>query len=211
MLLKVCERCVDLFFPPNETEKVLRKISVETIYLKCQKNITDSEDIYSIFSYKDVFIKDAIYELKNNRNKYAIKLFGELLYTEIIYFLEESLLISQDSIEITFIPQHKNTFLDKGYNQAKDLVEEIAKKNKEVFIKLDVLKKIKKTKPQHEISNKKERLKNLQDVFICTENISNKIIILIDDVTTTGATIKEVRRQLLAAGASKVVCFTIAH
>jgi competence protein ComFC len=41
--------------------------------------------------------------------------------------------------------------------------------------------------------------------------IKNKNIILIDDVTTTGATLSEARKVLKQAGAKKVIAFTIAH
>jgi predicted amidophosphoribosyltransferase len=36
-------------------------------------------------------------------------------------------------------------------------------------------------------------------------------IILIDDVTTTGATLLEARKKLLTSGALHVIAYTIAH
>jgi len=43
------------------------------------------------------------------------------------------------------------------------------------------------------------------------ECAKNKNIILIDDITTTGATLNEARRTLKKSGARKVIAFTVAH
>jgi competence protein ComFC len=215
MLIKVIDYFLDILFPPSETEIILKRITTETIYKKCQKNNESGQDnMFSIFKYKDLFIKDCIYELKNNKNKHAIRIFSEILKEEIIYYLEENLIDVDNLITVTWVPQHKSTYLDKGYNQAEELVKAICSSSPQIFQKVKLLIKTKKTKPQHEIKNKKERLKNLNGVFeISNPNlqISNALIILIDDVYTTGATLKESRRVLLQNGASKVVCFTIAH
>lgn len=43
------------------------------------------------------------------------------------------------------------------------------------------------------------------------ETIRGKNIIIIDDITTTGATITEAKKVLLKAGAREVIAFTLAH
>ena len=56
-------------------------------------------------------------------------------------------------------------------------------------------------------------MKNLIGSFIVKnkEEIKNRNIILIDDITTTGATLNEARKTLKKAGAKKIVAFTVAH
>lgn len=216
MLKKIVQEILDIFFPPNEIEKILRKISIETIFNKCAKNYEiNNTQIHTIFKYKDPFIKDAIYEIKNNKNKNAINLFSKILLDEIINYIEENIISVEYKIPITWIPQHKSTFKEKGYNQGQELAAALCAAAPFLFEFQNILIKSKKTKPQHLIKNRKERLKNLKDVFEINKEkkfqIKNKTIILIDDVYTTGATLLESRQTLLNNGAKKVICFTIAH
>ena len=69
-----------------------------------------------------------------------------------------------------------------------------------------------KTKPQVEFSGK-ARLKNVKGAFRVThpEKIVGKKIVLIDDVMTTGSTLKECALVLLQAGAKSVDTLTVAR
>lgn len=216
MLIKILEMLMDILFPPTETEKLLREIKSETIYEKCQKERGDvGYNIFSIFKYKDPFVEDSIVEIKKNKNQNAIDIFAELLSVEIIFYLEDHLINTDYKIPITFVPQDRNTFMEKGFNQGEELARTIVRANNKIFELKTLLLKTRKTKPQHQTKNRKQRLKNIIGAFeinpIEKKYLKGKIIIIVDDVVTTGATLNEARRQLLAAGASSVICFTIAH
>ncbi len=68
------------------------------------------------------------------------------------------------------------------------------------------------TTPQIELSGDKRR-KNVCDVFSCTnqEIILGKIIILVDDVATTCATLEECAKVLRASGARQVWGLVVAR
>jgi predicted amidophosphoribosyltransferase len=73
------------------------------------------------------------------------------------------------------------------------------------------LSKQKDTAPQTTLS-KERRLKNIAGSFNADKNIiTGRNIILIDDVLTTGSTIKEAETTLKKAGAKNVLCVSLAH
>jgi predicted amidophosphoribosyltransferase len=63
------------------------------------------------------------------------------------------------------------------------------------------------------MKNRSERLRNPKDSFriLYPEKIAGREILLLDDVVTTGATLREAKRVLKSAGAKKVHCFALAH
>ena len=57
--------------------------------------------------------------------------------------------------------------------------------------------------PQNKLS-RKERLKNLKGVFEPEKDVKDRIVMVVDDVYTTGATMNEMAKTLLKAGAKEV-------
>jgi predicted amidophosphoribosyltransferase len=87
--------------------------------------------------------------------------------------------------------------------------------DKEISFRLEsnILSKPRETEHQAHIENRTERLKNIIGSF-GVKNISiikNRNIILIDDITTTGATLAEAKKTLKQSGAKKIIAFTVAH
>lgn len=111
---------------------------------------------------------------------------------------------------IQVVPLSQSKYQSRGFNQAMM----IAKYFKKVlnFPIINILKRSHEALAQAQIKTKKSRLKNVRNVFITTKqiDIKNKTIILVDDVITTGATLKEACKILKKAGASKVYALTLA-
>lgn len=109
------------------------------------------------------------------------------------------------------VPLHYSRLFQRKYNQSAILAAELSKiVNLPVYYK--VLKKAKSTLPQVQC-NAKQRHKNVRGVFKVThaDGIKNKRIILIDDVYTTGSTMRECAKALKKAGAKSVDVLTIAR
>ncbi len=113
------------------------------------------------------------------------------------------------------IPLHHSRKRWRGFNQAEVLCQAIAKElNLE---NTDILKRQKITKTQKDL-NKEERVKNIREAFTLSKDfqnskfkILNSTVILVDDVTTTGATLQEAAKVLKRNGALRVICLTVAR
>ena len=76
-----------------------------------------------------------------------------------------------------------------------------------------VLYKLQDTKPQTTLTDRAERLKNVANSFAVHKDVRlrGRDMIVLDDVTTTGATFAEARRALRAVGARHIMCVALAH
>jgi predicted amidophosphoribosyltransferase len=77
----------------------------------------------------------------------------------------------------------------------------------------DVLIRVRNTKPQTKMENKYAREQNVFRAFEIpnAEGVRGRTVILLDDVTTTGSTLKDAARALKDAGASRVIMFAVAE
>lgn len=97
----------------------------------------------------------------------------------------------------------------RGFNQAKEIAKELAKKINLPLVN-DVLLKIRETLPQVELEEK-VRMENPQGAFMIQKELNGQKILLVDDVYTTGATIEECAKVLKTAGAKEVWGVTVAR
>lgn len=171
--------------------------------------------IYSIYDYRDPLIKKAIWFLKYKGKQNLAKTFASHLHDKTMEELSELSIMENFKNPILIpIPLSKKRQRERGFNQSELLCRELMSLSPSSFtLEKQVLLKQKDTPHQAQIKEKQERLKNVVGSFYIknSERIKNKNIILVDDVTTTGATLSEARKVLKQAGAKKVIAFTIAH
>lgn len=109
------------------------------------------------------------------------------------------------------VPMHRVRLLKRRYNQAALLVNYLAK---QTHIPADhfSLIRAKNTIPQVQLSGTARR-NNLKQAFVvkAPHHIKNKSIVLIDDVETTGSTLKECAKALKQAGATEIYAVTLAR
>lgn len=109
------------------------------------------------------------------------------------------------------IPLHYTRLVKRRYNQSGLLAAELTKLCK-IPVDYTSVVRHKKTRPQVEFSGI-ERVKNVKGVFSIKhpEKIKDQRIVLIDDVMTTGSTLKECALALKKAGAKSVDTLTVAR
>ena len=111
---------------------------------------------------------------------------------------------------ITWVPLSNKRERTRGYDQAMLLALATALELDNVAV--ETLKKPHEVQAQSELGNKEERNANISGAYVVSEPelIEGKTVLLVDDVTTTGSTLSECAKELLSAGATRVVCATLA-
>lgn len=106
------------------------------------------------------------------------------------------------------IPLHKSRMRKRGFNQAELVADRIGDRMG-IPVRTDILRRVKKTKPQKELDDTGRR-GNLKNAFqACEKQAEGKCILLVDDIYTTGSTIDAAAAELKRQGAEKVYFLSI--
>jgi ComF family protein len=111
------------------------------------------------------------------------------------------------------VPLHRWRLLKRRYNQAALLAQGVGRRCG-VSVLADLLIRRRPTRPQEGLTRAGRR-RNVRGAFVLRPRymarVAGKRVVLIDDVLTTGATLDECARALLAAGAAEVCVLTLAR
>ena len=109
------------------------------------------------------------------------------------------------------VPLHKRRMRERGYNQSEILAAGLGK---EMGVEVDgrCLRRVTYVGPQARASSADERRANVAQAFECRAGrVEGKRVAVIDDVTTTGATLRACAEALKRAGAGEVWGVTVAR
>jgi len=109
---------------------------------------------------------------------------------------------------VTFVPMHPLDLRKRSFNQSALLAQTVAA---DLFIPCSaLLQKVCTTQNQHTLSQT-QRLENLIGAFAPTALVSpGSTVLLVDDIKTTGTTLRRCRDVLIHAGVSAVYCLACA-
>jgi competence protein ComFC len=195
--------------------------SGKDLCLDCLGTFTPAERetakwIFPLYDYRNPLIKKSIWLLKYKGKKRIAGVFAEVLYEGILEELSDLILLENFRKPLLIpIPLSSKRKRERGFNQTELICQEIKKLDTEniLILEKNVLIKPKDGEHQARIENRAKRLKNIIGSFSIKniDKIKNRNIILIDDVTTTGATLSEAYKILKQNGAKKIIAFAIAH
>lgn len=217
-LVSIYDFITDLLFP----EHCLGcRVRGEIICIRCESNLRRAEretehTIHASFDYRDPVIKKAIWNLKYYRRKSLGAKLGTLLYESMLEELSElESYKGAAPISLIPVPVSHSRMRHRGYNQAEVIAYNFANACGANFVRVrnDIVKKSLDTEAQARITNRAERLKNIRGAFEVRnpDFVRGGTFIVVDDVTTTGGTMREIIKVLKKAGAKHVVGFAIAH
>jgi competence protein ComFC len=193
------------------------------------KNFRGQIGILAPLSYKNEKIKKALFALKYRHTRSVAKYLAILVVEDFLEFIKE-VSESKDNYKdliLIPIPISKKRYIARDYNQSELILRNIILllKNKNIYleenIKTDLLKKEKHTIKFADTHAREEREKLIENAYtidtkVCNKtdtDLQNKKIILLDDITTTGATFYEAIKTLMKSGAKRenIFCFAVAH
>lgn len=106
------------------------------------------------------------------------------------------------SVLVTAVPLGRQRLLERGFNQSQLVAQVLARRLGLAAPRL-LLRRRRDTPPQAGLSLD-NRQQNLRDAFECVAEVEGRIVWLVDDVMTTGATLDACARALKQAGAAGV-------
>ncbi len=108
------------------------------------------------------------------------------------------------------LPLHRLRLRERGFNQSLELCARLARRQG-LDLSTRALARIRNTRPQRGLP-RAERLRNLVDAFQGRpELVRGRVVLLVDDVLTTGASLREAASALLGAGAQAVDAIVLAR
>lgn len=191
---------------PFSSEVTLLR-SPDHLCYECREIKTYFDKAIAIGPY-DGTLAEAIHFFKYGGKKGLARPLGKIM---IEYINSNSSLFPAEPVEALPVPLHPKRLRQREFNQSLLLAKEISKALGIPLIP-DNLQRIRWTRPQIELKGE-ERLKNVKGAFKVKnpKKIEGKSILLIDDVYTTGATVRECSKVLKKAGADKVYVLTLAR
>lgn len=145
-----------------------------------------------------------IYNLKYNHQPEVGRMLGKMIAEE--YALQGFF----EGIDVLVpMPISKARKRERGYNQCEEIVKGVQEvTGLPIYNKVVVRKEFIKSQTH---LDKQERMENVKDAFQLQDStaLQGKHILIVDDIVTTGATIKSLAGELLKAGGIKISIFAL--
>ena len=187
---------------------------------ECKKSIVYSpylpnRQTIAFYAYRKSGLKHLLWLLKYHHQRPIAEELGSLLADALLPELEERVRFEHfvDPVIIP-IPVSQKGLRKRGYNQVTLIAESCARHaGNTIPVMNDVLLKSRETKKQARNKKRKDRFTNIAGSFALAhpDRITGRNVILLDDVTTTGATLDEATRVLSRAKPRKILRVTLAH
>lgn len=153
------------------------------------KVTTFAFDVNRSYTHYEEMSSNIVKGLKFGHRKYFAENVADMLCSMKDYF--------KDVDVLTFVPISADRLKQRGFNQAEVVATSISKKLKIPIV--DMLSKVTDGKHQTELSQA-ERYKNLIGSFVLKdgikEKIKDKVVMIVDDVFTTGSTLNECAKTI---------------
>ena len=198
LILKWCE----YVFPERRSHLVVRLASPEIFLSLLAPNV--HSDFVSLLSFKEPLVRATIHEAKFKGNAKA--------WTMLSLVLAQYLQHQAAGTVLVPIPLSKKRARERGYNQVLKVAKRALREMEQIELDADILFRSRHTAPQTSLS-RRARLKNIENAFAVRQgkNLEGRHIIILDDVVTTGATLKAARAAVDQHHPASITLIALAH
>lgn len=183
----------------------------------CFQRIPLSEPLekreFAVYSYTNQIVQKALWQLKYHHRSELAQALLERSLPYLSEYIAQTIpsLGGSDSLIFVPIPQSRARSRARGFSQSALIARAWQKLFPQAVIK-NLLLKTRDTLPQARVSQKNAREQNIAHSMTSPMSLSaHALYIVVDDVITTGATVREAVRALSASGARNIISIALAH
>jgi len=175
----------------------------EGICVSCKENKPSYNILRSWAVFEEGPIRDALHGMKYRQDLGL----GDSLLAEMLEYIDQ---LNWDIDIVVPVPLGKKRFRERGYNQVGLIARPLALAKKWEYAPRS-LKRVKETISQVGLGAD-EREKNVRSAFLANEKkVAGKRVLVIDDVSTTGATLNSCAEALVKGDAAEVYALSLAR
>lgn len=198
----IVQKLLDFIFPPRNEELCVRSLSL--IELTDHYACIHTNNTYALLPFTEPIVSALIHEAKFWHNARAQQLLAAILELHLEKLPPARYLLVP-------IPLSRQRYKKRGYNQVHEIL-----RAQHTYSTQQLLTRTRHTVPQTDLS-RSDRLHNMKDAFTCTSLRTlqhlpaTTHLILIDDVTTTGATLQAAKIAMQQCTNLPITCIALAH
>ncbi len=199
------EAVLDTILPLRARSARTKARSAEDIPLMPTMHELLRVSITTLMDYQNPAVEDLIRSLKYDGSGYGARLAATLLADYLREEIASHRSFSQKKILLVPVPLHKSRARERGFNQIELVLKALPKEFRVgplSYVEVGALERTRATKPQTRLP-RSERLSNVAGAFAVKDKslVRGTHIFLMDDVTTTGATLANAATPLRRAEA----------
>lgn len=199
---------LDLLFPPRDTELLVRTTTPEVLFALVDP-VTNENGVAALLPYRDPLVHALVIETKYYGNKVATELLTGVLSEYLLESLSEETALEKRMVVLVPLPLSGKRRRERGYNQVEQVLGRTAT-GLGARMETNILSRSRHTQPQTRLSREKRR-ENVSGAFTAVIPDPAYLYIVVDDVRTTGATLREALGALRQAGATHAIGLALAY
>lgn len=212
-VLELLQAVFDALLPPRGEVEVARRLTPEALASVFRPVAAREAWIVALFPYREEKIRALVRAVKFYGEQKPLPHLADAAYGFLLELIADRRLMHGWNTPLLIpVPSSPLRLRQRGYNQTERIASEFAKALGEAVLYAPKALARTDRKSQVRIPRKK-RGENVRGTFYVPDEgaIKGRHVLLLDDVVESGATMKDARRALCAAGALDVLGIAITH